>query len=259
MNLNFSDKHKLVIGMVHCLPLPGTYKSTNRIEDVISRAVSDAKCLEECGYDALIVENEDLCLAPHMTKVQFSAISMVVYAVKQAVKISVGISCGCINYEESLSIALVCDCDFIRSPIFVDTVLNYNGIINPCSAQLINYRKQIGAENIKVLADIQVKHYHMLHKEVSISESAAWAERQGAEAIIVTGCASGYETSISDLSKAKQAVDIPVAVGSGITKDNIRQQLEYADIVIVGTSIRKERKMSEPIDREQALVIIRAI
>lgn len=259
MNFDFSDKHKMIIGMVHCLPLPGTYKSSNNIETVVARAVEDAKCLEQCGYDAIIVENEDLCLSPHMTKMQFTAMSMIVHEVRKAVSLSVGISCGCLNYEEALSIAQVSGCEFIRTPIFVDTVVNYNGIISPCSASLIAYRKQIGAEQVIVLADIQVKHYHMLCNSINISESAQWAEHQGADAVIVTGLASGIETPIENLRKVRNAVRIPVAVGSGITKENICQQLDIVDILIIGTSIRQNRSMSEPIDRSSAMAVIKAV
>lgn len=259
MNFSFSDKHKMIIGMVHCLPLPGTYRSSNDIETVVARAVEDARCLEQCGYDAIIVENEDLSLSSHMTKMQFSAMSMIVHEVRKAVSLSVGICCGCLNYEEALSIAQVCGCEFIRTPIFVDTVINYNGIINPCSTSLIEYRKQIGSEQIKVLADIQVKHYHMLCSSISISESAQWAEHQGADAVIVTGLASGVETPIENLRKAKNAVSIPVAVGSGITRENVSQQLEIADILIIGTSIRQNRSMSEPIDCTNAMAMIKAV
>lgn len=52
---------KFLIGMVHCLPLPGTYNSDTDIHQVIERAVSDAKALEAANFDALIIENEDLC------------------------------------------------------------------------------------------------------------------------------------------------------------------------------------------------------
>lgn len=86
MEWNLTGGRKLLIGMIHCLPLPGTYGATATIDEVIARAVSDAKALERVGFDAVMIENEDLCLEPHMTKVQFSAISMVARAVRSAVK-----------------------------------------------------------------------------------------------------------------------------------------------------------------------------
>ena len=146
MEWNLTGGRKLLIGMIHCLPLPGTYGATATIDEVIARAVSDAKALERVGFDAVMIENEDLCLEPHMTKVQFSAISMVAQAVRSAVKLPLGLCCSGLNYEEALSIAKVVGGDFIRTPIFVDTVMNYNGIMTPCSGKIIRYRREISAD-----------------------------------------------------------------------------------------------------------------
>ena len=199
MEWNLTGGRKLLIGMIHCLPLPGTYGATATIDEVIARAVSDAKALERVGFDAVMIENEDLCLEPHMTKVQFSAISMVAQAVRSAVKLPLGLCCSGLNYEEALSIAKVVGGDFIRTPIFVDTVMNYNGIMTPCSGKIIRYRREISAEHVKIFADVQVKHYYMVNPEVDIATSAKWAQHQGADAVIVTGCSTGTETASSDL------------------------------------------------------------
>lgn len=249
---------KFLIGMVHCLPLPGTYNSDTDIHQVIERAVSDAKALEAANFDALIIENEDLCCDVQMKKVQIAGLSMVMYAVRNAVDMPIGLCCGSLNYEEALSIALVGGGSFVRLPVFVDTVMNYNGIIPPCSAKAVNYRKAIGAQKISILADLQVKHYYMLNPQVEISVSAEWAQRQGADAVIVTGAGSGLETSMKDLENVKSKVNIPVVVGSGINKNNIKEQLQVADALIIGTYLRTNGKMSEPIDAERAEEVMKA-
>ncbi|HCS34509.1 MAG TPA: photosystem I assembly BtpA [Clostridiales bacterium] len=258
MEWNLTGGRKLLIGMIHCLPLPGTYGATATIDEVIARAVSDAKALERVGFDAVMIENEDLCLEPHMTKVQFSAISMVAQAVRSAVKLPLGLCCSGLNYEEALSIAKVVGGDFIRTPIFVDTVMNYNGIMTPCSGKIIRYRREISAEHVKIFADVQVKHYYMVNPEVDIATSAKWAQHQGADAVIVTGCSTGTETASSDLEKVKNSISIPVAVGSGVTEKNIAEKMQIADILIVGTTLRRNGSMAEPIDEAQARALLRA-
>lgn len=249
---------KVLIGMIHCLPLPGTHGADTTIDQVIARAVSDAKILEQCGFDAVMVENEDSGVASHMNKIQYAGMSMVAQAVRSAISIPMGLCCGCLNYEESMSICKVAGGDFFRAPIFVDTVMNYNGIIEPCSPQILAYRRQIGAEHVKILADIQVKYYYMVNANISITQSAKWAAKQGADAVIVTGTASGVETPVDDLKQVKNSVSVPVAVGSGITVKNIAQQMETADILIIGTTLRKDGKMSNPIDPAKAQAIIAA-
>ena len=56
MEWNLTGGRKLLIGMIHCLPLPGTYGATATIDEVIARAVSDAKALERVGFDAVMIE-----------------------------------------------------------------------------------------------------------------------------------------------------------------------------------------------------------
>ena len=45
-----------VIGMVHCLPLPGSFGYGGDMEKILSQAVQDAQTLEKAGVDAVIVE-----------------------------------------------------------------------------------------------------------------------------------------------------------------------------------------------------------
>ena len=93
---------------------------------------------------------------------------------------------------------------------------------------------------------------------MDISTSAKWAQHQGADAVIVTGCSTGVETASSDLEKVRKSISIPVAVGSGVTEKNIAEKMRTADILIIGTTLRKDGKMSEPIDEAQARAILRA-
>lgn len=48
--------------------------------------------------------------------------------------------------------------DFIRAEGFVFSHVADEGIINACAGDLLRYRKQIGAENIQIFADIKKKH-----------------------------------------------------------------------------------------------------
>ena len=46
-----------LIGMVHLAPLPGSPRWGGSIDDVIKRAMDDARVLAEEGIDGIIVEN----------------------------------------------------------------------------------------------------------------------------------------------------------------------------------------------------------
>ena len=136
---------------------------------------------------------------------------------------------------------------FIRVPVFVDTVLFSDGIIYPCARKCLQYRKQMGLESVQILADIQVKHAHMLNSSVGMIDSARDAVGNGADAVIITGAIIGDAAPIESLRKIKEIVSVPVLAGSGVKKENIREQLEIADGCIVGSGLKEGGLISNPV------------
>ena len=53
------------------------------------------------------------------------------------------------------------------------------------------------------------------------------------------------------MQAVKRAVKIPVVVGSGITKENVRMQFQDADGAIVGTEFKRDGIYQNPVDRER--------
>ncbi|MBC7097618.1 hypothetical protein H5T52_00605 [Candidatus Bipolaricaulota bacterium] len=49
----FQKGKKLVVGMVHLLPLPGSPRFEGHLDRVVERALEDALALAEGGVDAL--------------------------------------------------------------------------------------------------------------------------------------------------------------------------------------------------------------
>lgn len=248
---------KLIIGMVHCLPFPGTVKYSDDMSKIVSQAIEDAKTLESAGADAVIIENMgDDPFNEKLDNVQVAALASVSTLVAQKINIPIGIDAAMNDYETALSVAKVIGADFVRIPVFVDTVEYYGGIIEPCARKALLYRKSINAEDVKIFADIQVKHTHMLLPTVSIEDSAGAAISCGADAIIVTGTHIGKETPMEIIKKVKAMSSIPVLVGSGVRKENIKEQLELADGAIIGSSLKVDGVISNPISYDLTKEII---
>ena len=130
-----------VIGMVHCLPLPTTAGFDGDYQRIIDRAVQDAVTLEKAGVDAVIVENMgDTPFSAFLNKAQVAALTAAAYAVKQAVQIPVGLDAAFNDCEADIAIAAMVGASFIRVPVFVDTVLFTDGIIQPCAKKCMEYR-----------------------------------------------------------------------------------------------------------------------
>ncbi len=239
---------KFVIGMVHCLPLPGTVHYDGNREKIFAQAVQDAKTLEAAGVDAVIVENMgDDPFGVTLDTAQVVALAIATEKVREAVQIPVGVDAAFCDYEASLSIAHTTGAQFVRIPVLVDTVEFYGGIMKPCARACMTYRKLLGAEDVMILADIQVKHTNMLLPHVTIEQSAKNAVACGADAIIVTGSAIGVETPLQMIERVKKAVKLPVIAGSGVNAENIDAQLNIADGAIIGSSLKEGGVLSNPI------------
>lgn len=251
------DGQKVIIGMVHLLPLPGTPLYGGNMSEVYNQAITDARTLEEGGVNALMIENfGDMPYKKTLEIEQVAALAAVSAVIRQQTNLPIGIDAAFCDYKAALSTALAAKADFVRLAVFVDTVESFNGIMEPCSADAVAYRKAIGAEHIAIFADVQVKHTHMLIPNIPIEESAQVAVSCMADAIIVTGTHTGGETPLDSVKRVKAVVDCPVVIGSGVSSKNIKEQLNIADGAIVGSSLKSTNHSSSPIDlvKVQSLV-----
>ena len=107
-------------------------------------------------------------------------------------------------------------------------------------------RRLIGADDVAVFADVQVKHAAPLLVR-SIAEAALDAVERGlADVLIVSGTRTGSPASADDVQRVR-AVG-PTLIGSGLTPDNAPDLLPRADGAIVGTYFHVDGSIANPVD-----------
>jgi membrane complex biogenesis BtpA family protein len=116
------------------------------------------------------------------------------------------------------------------------------------AAETLRYRKFLDAD-VKIFADVHIKHGYPLSQR-PIAQSAYDTEHRGlADAILVTGIATGAETKLDDVKEVKDAVEYtPVFVASGVDDKNVGSYSKCADGIIIGTHIKENNDTEEPID-----------
>jgi len=233
-----------IIGMVHLGALPG-YPDCD-LDTVMTNAIADAKALKAGGVDAILVENYDD--DPHRKTCgpeTVAAMTPIVKRIVEETKLSVGVCVLFNDYKAALAIAHAAGASFVRVPVFTEAILTGCGVIEGSPYDVLAYRKSIGADAIKIYADVQVKHAAMLAKR-PIGESAHEIAHYGADGLIVTGRFTGDAPAMQDLQLVRKACpDAFILVGSGTTPENLKELAKYADAAIVGTYFKENGRMQK--------------
>jgi hypothetical protein len=243
---------KPVIGMVHLWPLPGAPGYTGSgMNPILDHARRDAEALLEGGVDGLIVENMwDL---PYYvgTQVQLEAVTaqaVAARAIKDMAGLPVGVNVIHNGWQAELAIAVAAGLDFTRVCILTGARLWDTGDLDRgCAADLLRRRKELGAEHIKLFADVDKKH-SLPFPGLDLETHIEWTEFYRADALIVSGRMTGDAPPVDKVRKAKAAATRPILMGSGTTAENIAEFLQFADGAIVGSSLKIDGIAENPVD-----------
>ena len=229
-----------LIGVIHLPPLPG-YASSPGLAALIEHALADLAVFEAGGLDGVLVENEHD--RPHRVEAARETIATMTAGTRELVRaakaIPVGIEILLNDPEASLAVAHAADAAFIRTDYFVDQMTRpEHGRMRIAPEQVVAYRSQIGADDVLLLCDIQVKYAQMVRPR-PLAESARLACQHGADAVIVTGTRTGEPPSLAEVLAARTD-GCPVLIGSGLDSGNAMPLLAACDGAIVGTSLLTE-------------------
>lgn len=250
--IDFFARQKPIVGMVHLLPLQGSPAFRGDLPAIYERALREARYLQEAGLDAIIVENfgDEPYRIGEPDPADFALMAGIVRDLVREVSIPVGVNVQFNAWRAEMAIAQACGAAFVRIEVFVDTVISPQGIVLPCSADLLRYRRQLGAK-VQIWADVQTKYTTNLVAQ-PLTQSAMDAQDAGADALIVTGAGTGKATPLEAIAEVKRAVSLPVLAGSGTTTGNVRNVLELADGIIVGSALKEGGVASNPVSPEAA-------
>lgn len=238
--------------MVHVGALPGTPKNSQPISEIIQKALYDAHILESEGVNAIMIEN--MHDRPYMNRIVgpeiVASLTAIAVELKNKCKLPLGIQILAGANKQALAVALAAQLSFIRAEGFVFGHLADEGMMNSDAGELLRYRKQIGADHIRILTDIKKKHSsHAISSDLSVAETAEAAAFFLSDGIIVTGATTGQPASPEDIKVVKKSVSVPVIIGSGIDQYNISEFWDLADAFIVGSSLKKEGKWENEVDQ----------
>ena len=239
-----------IIGVVHLLPLPTSARWGGSLSAIIDRAEQEAVALVSGGVDGIIVENFFDAPFPksRVDPAVVSAMTTVVSRLMELVSLPIGIN---VLRNDSLSAMAIASCTgaaFIRVNVLSGVMATDQGLIEGCAYELLRYRRELGS-HVKIMADVLVKHAQPLSSSDLINALRETIDRGLADAAIISGVATGSPPTLEDLKVAKAAAGgVPIVIGSGANFDNIGSLMQFADGVIVSSSLKRQGKIENSID-----------
>ncbi|MFT4627698.1 MAG: membrane complex biogenesis BtpA family protein [Myxococcota bacterium] len=248
-----------LVGMVHLRPLPGSPRWSCGMAEVVADALRDAEALLAGGCDALLIEN--MGDVPYL-KGGVPPVTVASFAVAAARVTALGAPTGvqvlAAANQEALGVAVAVGAAFIRVEGFAYGAVADEGWIEACAGPLLRARRALVAE-VAVWADVQKKHSaHAATADLSLAELAKGAAFCGADALIVTGPATGAPTRLADVEAAR-AAGLPVVVGSGVSPADAGALSRCADALIVGSWLKVGGDWRAPVDPSRVAAVRAAL
>lgn len=234
-----------VIGVIHLLPLPGAplYEGAS-VQEISEKAVSDAKVLADNGVNGLIIENfGDKMFQKTVGPETVAAMTYIAKDIKNQVKIPIGLCALQSDAISSIAIAKAVEGAFVRVPYYTETSVVDAGTMESIAAAALRYRKFLGSD-VKIFADVHIKHsYPLMQRPIEYAAEDSY-HRGMADAIIITGRKTGGDTNPDDIKRVREALpEVPLVVGSGVTKENVERYISMVDAIIIATGLNYDGKV----------------
>jgi membrane complex biogenesis BtpA family protein len=250
---------KPVIGMVHLPALPGSPRFSGDVRAIRDAALRDAEALAAGAVHGIMMENfGDVPFYPGRVPASVVAhVTAIAAEIRRAVPdVPLGINVLRNDGQSALAVAHAVGARFIRVNVLCGARVTDQGVIQGIAHDLLRERAQLGASDIKILADVDVKHSAPLATRPIIDEVDDTIERGLADAVIVSGAGTGKPTDPQHVRIVKvAAAAVPVFIGSGVSAATV-DQFDAADGFIVGTAFKRDGDVAQAVDVERVRAFV---
>jgi hypothetical protein len=240
-----------LIGMVHLPPLPGSPRWDGSMDRTTASALADARALVDGGIDALLLENygDAPFTAGRVEACTTAAMTAIAHEITRVLPgVPLGINVLKNDGRAALGVATAVGARFIRVNVHAGAVVADQGLVQSEAYALLRDRRLLAAD-VALFADVQGKHAVPLAPVEIEQEARDLVHRGLADALVVSGRATGEATPIADVKRVRSAVpDTPLLVGSGVTPETAAELLSIADALIVGTALKRDGRVPNAVD-----------
>jgi len=260
----WARSRKVVIGMIHLPPLPGSPGYGGIVRTIRDAAQRDAGALSDGGVDGLMIENfGDVPFYPGRVPA-YAVAHMTAIAAEVKLRfpsLPLGINILRNDGLSALAVAHAVGAEFIRVNVLCGARVADQGLLQGIAHDLLRERTLLAAHDVKILADVDVKHSAPLAPRGLADEVDDTVKRGRADGLIVSGAGTGKTTSPQKVQDVKSHAgdDVSVFVGSGITPATVAQYAPHADGFIVGTAFKRDGDPVNPVEPARVKELRRAL
>ena len=161
----------------------------------------------------------------------------------------------------TLAVAAATGAAFARE-IFTGAFAGDFGIWVRTAGDAFRYRREIGAENVRLLFNINAEFAAQVAPRPlpDVARSVVFSSMP--DALCVSGPITSQPADASNLADVARAVKgsgVPVLVNTGCKPTNVRELLQYADGAIVGSSLKVDGITWNRVDAERVKELMTAV
>ena len=252
-------KEKRVIAVIGCPPLPGSpmYRPMTR-ERYCAYVVNELDTLIAGGIESVMLQNIGDLPVPEEARAETIAwMSMLGSLIRDRTPGFLGVSLLEDDAEATLSVAQAIGADFVRLKVFVGAMTGPDGVRQGNAYKAQRYRTQLGARDIAIFSDVYDRTRWPLegqHFEAMVHEAVWYGKSDG---LVITG--RTHHETFRLLERARAVTDVPILVGGGVDASNVKDYLKKSNGVIVGTSLKQQDELLEPIDKGRVVALAKAV
>ncbi len=247
------NSEKAIIASMYLPSLPGSpnYKPGTTMEEIIEFTRRELWNLQEGGMDGVSIGNQQNW--PYKVGVGPETSSLMTRAIIEAtrnLKIAFGIS---VFWDDlaGIAIAKATGAKFVRG-VFRGVYAGEMGMLSLNAADALRYRKEIDAEDIKLMFMLRP----ILGKSIAdrglLAEvkDAVWGSKP--DSFTLCGPIPGEAPTIEELKMVSEhSKGCPVVMNNGANPSNICEVLSVCNGAVVATHLRKDKKSSNPFDKDK--------
>ena len=151
----------------------------------------------------------------------------------------------------AMAVAHATGASFIRE-VLTGTYESDMGLWSPNAGEVLRFRRQIGADNVRVFFNVVPEFAASLGTRTIAQRARSAVTSALADVILISGPMASVAPQVDDFEPIKNAVgDVPVFVNTGAKPKNVADYLKMADGVIVGSSLKVDGYTWNPVEPQR--------